>query len=167
MFGAATLQLPEWTQNLSPFTHIPKAPGADVAASPSPFCSSSSSPLSSPASRRSVAATSRSRHDAAAPAAIYADRLRDSSDARIGPGWDADGKEATMVNLGQAVHERRAVMSLALRAMAFLVLAVWGVINLVEGDWVIGGLLVGCVVFGLPSLVSTVWRLRRHGDRLR
>ena len=83
------------------------------------------------------------RHDAAAPAAIYADRLRDSSDARIGPGWDADGKEATMVNLGQAVHERRAVMSLALRAMAFLVLAVWGVINLVEGDWVIGGLLVG------------------------
>ena len=34
MFGAATLQLPEWTQNLSPFTHIPKVPGTDVTALP-------------------------------------------------------------------------------------------------------------------------------------
>ena len=57
-------------------------------------------------------------------------------------------------------------MSVALRAVALLVLAVWGVINLADGDWVIGGLLVGCVVFGLPSLVSTVWRMRRHGDRV-
>jgi hypothetical protein len=72
-----------------------------------------------------------------------------------------------MVNLRHAIHEHRAAMSAALRTMAFLVLAVWGVINLVEGDWVIGGLLVGCVVFGLPSLVSTLWRVRRHGDRLR
>jgi hypothetical protein len=89
------------------------------------------------------------------------------ADARIGPGGDADGKEATMVNLGHAAHEHRAAMSLALRTMAFLVLAVWGAINLVEGDWVIGGLLVGCVVFGLPSLVSKAWRMRRHGDWVR
>jgi hypothetical protein len=85
----------------------------------------------------------------------------------MGQGWDADAKEAIMVNLGQAVREHRAAMSPALRAVAFLGLAVWGVVNLVEGDWVIGGLLVGCVVFGLPSLVSNVWRMRRHGDRVR
>jgi ABC-2 type transport system permease protein len=30
MFGAATLQLPRWMQDISPFTHIPKAPAADV-----------------------------------------------------------------------------------------------------------------------------------------
>jgi ABC-2 type transport system permease protein len=34
LFGAATFQLPEWTQNLSPFTHTPKLPGADVTAIP-------------------------------------------------------------------------------------------------------------------------------------
>jgi ABC-2 type transport system permease protein len=34
LFGAATFQLPEWTQNLSPFTHTPKLPGADVTALP-------------------------------------------------------------------------------------------------------------------------------------
>ena len=34
LFGAATFQLPEWTQNLSPFTHTPKLPGADVSAVP-------------------------------------------------------------------------------------------------------------------------------------
>ena len=34
LFGAATLQLPGWMQDASPFTHIPKAPAADVAALP-------------------------------------------------------------------------------------------------------------------------------------
>jgi ABC-2 type transport system permease protein len=34
LFGGATMQLPEWAQNLSPFTHIPKAPAADVIALP-------------------------------------------------------------------------------------------------------------------------------------
>ena len=34
LFGAATMQLPEWTQNLSPFTHVAKAPAADVTAVP-------------------------------------------------------------------------------------------------------------------------------------
>ena len=34
MFGAATLQLPVWAQDVSPFTHIPKLPGADLAAVP-------------------------------------------------------------------------------------------------------------------------------------
>jgi putative exporter of polyketide antibiotics len=34
MFGAATLQLPAWAQNMSPFTHTPKLPGAELAALP-------------------------------------------------------------------------------------------------------------------------------------
>jgi ABC-2 type transport system permease protein len=34
LFGAATLQLPQWIQNVSPFTHIPKAPAADVTTIP-------------------------------------------------------------------------------------------------------------------------------------
>ena len=34
LFGAATLQLPQWAQDLSPFTHIPKAPATDITAVP-------------------------------------------------------------------------------------------------------------------------------------
>lgn len=34
LFGAATLQLPQWMQDMSPFTHIPKAPAADVTTLP-------------------------------------------------------------------------------------------------------------------------------------
>jgi ABC-2 type transport system permease protein len=34
MFGAATLQLPAWAQDLSPFTHTPKLPAAELAAAP-------------------------------------------------------------------------------------------------------------------------------------
>lgn len=34
MFGAATLQLPAWAQDVSPFTHTPKLPGAELAALP-------------------------------------------------------------------------------------------------------------------------------------
>jgi ABC-2 type transport system permease protein len=34
LFGGATLQLPQWMQDMSPFTHIPKAPAADVTAIP-------------------------------------------------------------------------------------------------------------------------------------
>jgi len=34
LFGAATLQLPGWAQDLSPFTHVPKVPAADVTAVP-------------------------------------------------------------------------------------------------------------------------------------
>jgi ABC-2 type transport system permease protein len=32
MFGAATLQLPAWAQDVSPFTHTPKLPGAELTA---------------------------------------------------------------------------------------------------------------------------------------
>ena len=34
LFGAATFQLPQWVQDISPFTHIPKAPAADITAVP-------------------------------------------------------------------------------------------------------------------------------------
>jgi ABC-2 type transport system permease protein len=34
MFGAATLQLPTSAQDISPFTHTPKLPGAELTALP-------------------------------------------------------------------------------------------------------------------------------------
>jgi ABC-2 type transport system permease protein len=34
LFGGATLQLPRWMQDISPFTHIPKAPAAEVTTTP-------------------------------------------------------------------------------------------------------------------------------------
>jgi ABC-2 type transport system permease protein len=34
LFGAATLQLPQWAQDISPFTHVPKLPAADVSIFP-------------------------------------------------------------------------------------------------------------------------------------
>ena len=34
LFGAATFQLPLWVQDISPFTHIPKAPAAEIGALP-------------------------------------------------------------------------------------------------------------------------------------
>jgi ABC-2 type transport system permease protein len=39
MFGP-TLGLPQWSQDLSPFTHIPKAPALDVTAAPLIFLAS-------------------------------------------------------------------------------------------------------------------------------
>jgi ABC-2 type transport system permease protein len=34
LFGAATFRLPHWAQDISPFTHIPNAPAADITAVP-------------------------------------------------------------------------------------------------------------------------------------
>ena len=48
-----------------------------------------------------------------------------------------------------------------LRAVALLALCVWGVVNLVAGDWFIGGVMLACVLLGVPSLVSTLQRPRR------
>lgn len=34
LFGAATFRLPQWAQDLSPFTHVPKVPAAEFAVIP-------------------------------------------------------------------------------------------------------------------------------------
>jgi ABC-2 type transport system permease protein len=34
LFGAATFRLPQWAQDLSPFTHIPKAPATEITVLP-------------------------------------------------------------------------------------------------------------------------------------
>ena len=33
-FGAAAFRLPQWVRDISPFTHIPKVPAADITAVP-------------------------------------------------------------------------------------------------------------------------------------
>ena len=56
----------------------------------------------------------------------------------------------------------RAVTVGVLGAAALLAVGVWGVVNLLDGDWFIGGLFVACALFGVPSVVSRVRRLRRE-----
>ena len=60
------------------------------------------------------------------------------------------------------IRAHRAVTVGVLGVAALVAVGVWGVVNLVEGDWFIGGLFVACVLFGLPSLVSSVRRMRRE-----
>ena len=59
-------------------------------------------------------------------------------------------------------HGHRAVTVGVLGAAALLAVGVWGVVNLLDGDWFIGGLFAACALFGAPSLVSRVRRLRRE-----
>jgi hypothetical protein len=49
-----------------------------------------------------------------------------------------------------------------LGAVAFVLVGVWGVVNLSEGDWFIGGVMVACAIVGLWSLVV---RLFQQGRR--
>lgn len=56
----------------------------------------------------------------------------------------------------------RALIVGVLGAVAILGIGVWGIVNLVEGDWFVGGLFVGCALVSLPSLVTTVRRMRRE-----
>jgi hypothetical protein len=60
------------------------------------------------------------------------------------------------------IRRHRAITVAVLGSVALLAIGVWGVINLVEGDWFIGGLFVACVLVSLPSLASTVRRMRRE-----
>ena len=67
-----------------------------------------------------------------------------------------------MMIVDHLVHGHRALKVGVLRSVLLLVLGVWGVVELVEGDWFIGGVLLACVLLGVPSLVSTVRRIRRE-----
>jgi hypothetical protein len=67
-----------------------------------------------------------------------------------------------MMIVDHLAHGHRALRVGVLRAVLLLVLGVWGVVKLVEGDWFIGGVLLACVLLGVPSLVSTVRRIRRE-----
>jgi hypothetical protein len=53
-----------------------------------------------------------------------------------------------------------------LAAVAWVLLGSWGVVNLAQGDWFVGGVMLGCAVVGLWSLATRVARERRgHGPR--
>jgi len=67
-----------------------------------------------------------------------------------------------MMIVDHLMHGHRVGKVGVLRSVLFLVLGVWGVVELVEGDWFIGGVLLACVLLGVPSLVSTVRRIRRE-----
>jgi hypothetical protein len=65
-----------------------------------------------------------------------------------------------MMIVDHLMHEHRALTVGVLRAVLLLGLGVWGVVKLLEGDWFIGGVLLACVLLGVPSLVSTLRRAR-------
>ena len=60
------------------------------------------------------------------------------------------------------MHGHRSIKVGVLRAVALLALCVWGMVNLVEGDWFIGGVMLACVLLLVPSQVSAVRRMRRE-----
>lgn len=60
---------------------------------------------------------------------------------------------------------RRAAVVDVLAAVAFVLVGVWGVINLSESDWFIGGVMVASAVIGLWSLAARVLQARRRGPR--
>ena len=70
-----------------------------------------------------------------------------------------------MVTIEHLMHGHRAVLVGVLLAVGFVAIGVWGIVNLTEGDWFIGGLFIACALLGLPSLISTVRRVRREERR--
>ena len=51
----------------------------------------------------------------------------------------------------------RRMLTSVLAAVAWLLIGAWGVLNLSEQDWFIGGVMLGCALIGLWSLA-----VRRH-----
>ena len=60
------------------------------------------------------------------------------------------------------MHVSRSAATLLLGAVAFVLVGVWGVVNLTEGDWFIGGLMVACAIVGLWSTVVRLFQQRRR-----
>jgi hypothetical protein len=66
---------------------------------------------------------------------------------------------------GGMMKGRRAAVRDALTAVAFVLIAVWGVINLSESDWFIGGVMTVSAVIGLWSLGVRGLQARRRRPR--
>ena len=60
------------------------------------------------------------------------------------------------------MHASRASVIGVLGAAGFVLVGVWGVVNLAEGDWFIGVVMVGSAVIGLWSLLVRVLQQRRR-----
>ena len=60
---------------------------------------------------------------------------------------------------------RRAAAADVIAAFAFVVVGVWGVVNLSESDWFIGGVMVASSVVALWSLAVRVLQARRRRPR--
>lgn len=71
-----------------------------------------------------------------------------------------------MPSTDHLTHGHRALWVGVLGAVALAAVALWAVVNLLEGDWFIAALFGTSVLLGAPSLVSTTRRLRRE-DRSR
>ena len=54
------------------------------------------------------------------------------------------------------MHVSRSTATALLGVVAFVLVGIWGVVNLSESDWFIGGLMVVCAIVGLWSLVVRV-----------
>ena len=63
------------------------------------------------------------------------------------------------------MHASGAAARAVLAAIAFLVVGVWGVINLSDGDWFIGGVMLGSAVVTLWSLAVRLLQHRRRPPR--
>jgi uncharacterized membrane protein YfcA len=63
------------------------------------------------------------------------------------------------------VPTRRASVTAVLGAVCFVLVGVWGVVNLSDGDWFIGVVMVASAVVGLWSLAVRVIQARRRRPR--
>ena len=61
------------------------------------------------------------------------------------------------------MHASRASVIGVLGAAGFVLVGVWGVVNLSEGDWFIGVVMVCSAVIGVWSLLVRVIQQRRRG----
>ena len=61
------------------------------------------------------------------------------------------------------MHASRASVIGVLGAAGFVLVGVWGAVNLSEGDWFIGVVMVCSAVIGLWSLLVRVIQQRRRG----